>query len=803
MKNSIKSKLTPGLFRTHEYVSYKVAPATDNTNEDLHVLMKSFSSIRNNQMFKSLRDGQPIIAHELYADSKESFYLYTVPVGNRTMLKEKIQSVYKGGGVKEYIHSSWPFVSDCQNTLISYLHTTKAPFFPNRMDTSMLCKDILYVTEELKKDEKVFIQMLIDPVEDGWQDEMERAYELYLNGGDADSGGSILKSGGRKLDKQLTNLLTSLAKEEEPTLKLKRHREIKEFNQKIRQTGYHVVVRVAVYAKTYERRNDIIESIASCYKGTGYHNSWQMSPVIRKKSTLEALRTRKMPVLTTASLLCDDELQVLLRMPTKDIVTRKLERMKPDETTVDERVTRDIIPIGRSIEYDTEGSLVGFSVANRDTASKARLWIAPPGSGKSTAVKIFKNGAMESGHGGSIFDVADGRLYLEAIETTPEEERGKLVLVNFADERYPHIFNFSSLGRDSDTVGAMFAEFFEVYFKTAHNHRMNSFLRKAAMTVFTNPDATFLELILLMRDEEYRRKFLPTIRKSNPELFLWWKTEFPKIVKSESQVTEILQPILYRLDNLQYNKRLGPIFCGTGGKLDIFNWMNQGKWVLYNLSNGVFLENEQRMMMSFLNYGYWTATLMREEMLQQGQIPPVHHKMYDEPQTYMDATPIFELSISKSRKYGVSDNFFIQNPSQVSAKNEALWQQIIGMNPHILVGGGLDLKNLKIMAQELNISVEDLKQLEQLEYHWYFKTYVGKSALPPFIFHGLDVPEEFGRDKKLEEYWRNHFAPRSYEEVKLHNNARNLKMSIKQYQDLLASYDEPDEEEGVKLGEDT
>ncbi|WP_421021329.1 hypothetical protein, partial [Klebsiella pneumoniae] len=109
--------------------------------------------------------------------------------------------------------------------------------------------------------------------------------------------------------------------------------------------------------------------------------------------------------------------------------------------------------------------------------------------------------------------MADGRLYLEAIETTPEEERGKLVLVNFADERYPHIFNFSSLGRDSDTVGAMFAEFFEVYFKTAHNHRMNSFLRKAAMTVFSNPDATFLELILLMRDEEYRRKFLPTIRK--------------------------------------------------------------------------------------------------------------------------------------------------------------------------------------------------------------------------------------------------------------------------------------------------
>ena len=48
-----------------------------------------------------------------------------------------------------------------------------------------------------------------------------------------------------------------------------------------------------------------------------------------------------------------------------------------------------------------------------------------------------------------------------------------------------------------------------------------------------------------------------------------------------------------------------------------------------------------------------------------------------------------------------------------------------------------------------------------------------------------------------------HFAPRSYDEVRLHNNARNLKMNIKQYKELLASYDDIDDEEGGRLGEDT
>src|SRR5690606_18417070 len=142
------------------------------------------------------------------------------------------------------------------------------------------------------------------------------------------------------------------------------------------------------------------------------------------------------------------------------------------------------------------------------------------------------------------------------------EDRHKLVLVDFANTDYPHVFNFSSLGNDADTIGMMFAEFFEIFFKTASYARMNSFLQKSAMTTFIDPDSSFLELILLMRDEEFRRKFLPKIKKENPDLFLWWKSEFPKIAKSEAMMNEILGPIIYRLDQMQYNRRIAPIFCG-------------------------------------------------------------------------------------------------------------------------------------------------------------------------------------------------------------------------------------------------
>lgn len=796
----IPDKFTPGLLKTHDYVSFQIAPSANNDNTQLDTLIKSFGSIKNSQLFKHLKDGQPVIAFELYADYKESYYMLTVPEKQKVLFKERLDSAFEGGGIKEYTHVGWPFVEYDKDTLIATVSLSKESFFPLLMDDSMICKEMLHVTEDLKINEKAFVQFLIEPIDEGWQNELERMYEAYIKGRSEGTTGGWLKSGGRMLDQKISSLASSLS--DEDMVSTRTHRQIKEVNQKFRQNGYNVSIRIVANAPSYDRRNDIVEGLAGAIKGSNFYNSWQLTPVIRKKKTSVMIMNRQPSLLGSSNLLCEDELKVLCRFPTRDVVTKRLKRMKPDENKVDERITRDVIPIGRSIEFGGTGSRVGFSIADDDTASKARLFIAPPGSGKTTLVQTFKNGAMNAGHGGSIFDIADGGLYYNSIESTPLEKRHRLILVNFADEEHPHIFNFSSLGRDSDTIGAMFAEFFEVYYKTASNHRMNSLLRKTAMTSFANPDSTFLELIMLMRDEDYRRKFLPLIRKDHPDLFLWWKTDFPKIAKSESQMSEILQPILYRLDNLQYNKRLGPIFCGRGGKLDIYNWINQGKWVLYNLSNGVFLENEQRMLMSFLNYAYWTATLQRETLLRAGKKVVVHHKMYDEPQTYMNATPIFELSISKSRKYRVSDNFFIQNPSQVISRNEALWQQIIGMNPHILVGGGLDIKNLKIMAQELNVTIEELKQLEQLEYHWYFKTYVGKSALPPFIFDASGMPTMYGRDRGLERRWKAYFAPHSVSMIKEEIQARNLRLTIEEYRKLIETYDEPDDEEGVLIGED-
>ncbi len=796
-------KWKPGFLKTHEYTTFLLAPSIENTNDGVDALIKAFFSVRSEQLFKQLRGGQPVVAAEFFADHTTAYYLYSVPSLQRDLMRERMLAAFPGSGLKE--QAQVPLVDNVDKMLITSIQLAKNPVMPINLSEPLgIYKDIQHVADELREGEQLFLQILMEPLDDGWQEELEHTYDSYLQG-KALPGVSKIEDAVRSLDSSITKIGRSIAKEKEHEQgAYRKHRQIPDFHKKIRQLGFHVAVRVIAVADTYQRRNDISEGVMGAFKTTNYHNSWKAAPVLRKKAAWESIQHRQMPLVGINNLLCEDELKNLLRLPIKATKTLRLERMRPDEERVDQRITGGkIIPIGYSIEYGARGEAVGFNIDDPDTAAKARLWIAPPGSGKTTTVKLFMQGALAVGHGGSVFDIADGNLYLGCIEATAPQHREKLVLVDFANDRYPCVFNFSSLGQDSDTIANMFAEFFEIFFKTAANQRMNSFLRKAAVTTFVSPDSTFLELIMMMRDEDFRRAFLPKIRASHPDLFLWWKSEFPKIAKSESQMMEILQPILYRLDNIQYNKTLGPIFCGKGGGLQIGRWMNEGRWILYNISNGAFLENEQRMLMSFLNYAYWTATLSRERMLQ-GKIEPIlHHKMYDEPQTYMTATPIFELSISKSRKYRVSDNFLIQNPTQVLEKDKALWSQIIGMNPHILVGGGLDNDGLKEMAGILKVTKEELAQLESLEYHWYMKTYVGKSVIKPFIFNAKGmVATTYGPAPALQAQWRTRLAPWTSEQQREHISARNLRLSVEEYRKLIASYSEEDEE-GVPVGEDS
>ena len=344
-------------------------------------------------------------------------------------------------------------------------------------------------------------------------------------------------------------------------------------------------------------------------------------------------------------------------------------------------------------------------------------------------IKKFVQEAMKHGHGCAIFDVADGDLYEGIIEVCSDQPN-KVIAIDYTDNSYPPAFNFSALGEDDETRGLMFYEFFEQLFKTEDLMRTQSYLLKTALSVFQFKENTLLEFLEMLRNPEFRQEQIWRLREIKPDLFLWWTREFPKIGEEKFQL--LIAPIVVRLEILLYNPRMRNILCQKGGRMNPRQWMDEGKIVVFNLSGGSFTEPEQRIIMSLHNAMFWNATLAREDLTRYKKKTRPFHLIYDEPQTYLSTTPMFDRAISKARKYGVSCHFYIQDPEQIIKESSALWKKMIGMNPHLLIGPVSEV-SAKLLAKEMNVEIDSLLSVKKHPYCWYVRLFADKQATNAFI----------------------------------------------------------------------
>jgi hypothetical protein len=249
-------------------------------------------------------------------------------------------------------------------------------------------------------------------------------------------------------------------------------------------------------------------------------------------------------------------------------------------------------------------------------------------------------------------------------------------------------------------------------------------------------------------------------------------------------------------NDILYNEKMSTILCGRGGKIDYYRWMQEGKLVFVNAPLGCFTEPELRFIMALHNYASWNATLARRKITQSGQKARLFHLVFDEPQNYMDATPVIQTAIAKARAYGVSYNFFIQEAEQIIEKSPSLWKCIMGMSPMLMVGP-VSEHTAKLLSKELGVSVDDILRIKQLPYHWWYKAYADKAAVPSMIVRAIPPVNRYVDRKHLIQKNAAIYCPQTIQEIQEDISARNFKMSVEEYRKLLASHDQT-EEEGVE-----
>ncbi|MNQ54898.1 TraM recognition site of TraD and TraG [compost metagenome] len=798
-------KLNFGRFKAHPMTLYDFAPNLEMDYKRLDVLTEALHSVYNDSILKDIREGQEAISLELLGEDKRSSYVLGFPDRYRTYLVDRIKYTYRGSGIVVREHDIRPFPSE--HTLCCSLTLRHHPFRALQLALKgEFTSHLLNAYDGLEEKERAWIQILIEPMGSDWADECWDKYNAYLQGEEVINGvgvGMVLAKGIKALSDIPRNIAKDAFSQQDEARKGEK---LKSTELKLRQQAFRVSVRIAIQAPSDSRRSTILMGIVNAFRSMNDSNEWRTASVFRKEKFLEMMLQRKMPAFDSTVILCRDEVKGFWQMPTKDMDAESITQMTPEETSVSPLILKSGIQIGNVPIFGGDGPPVYIPVDNVDDAAKVRLWISSPGGGKSTQIEFFTEGAAQHGHGFAVYDGKDGVMFhrvLSTLSRTHNEER--FAIIDYENEQRPPIFNFNALGAEGQSAGSMFVELFELIFKGQSLITSKSFAVKCAQAVFTDPQATFLEFIMMMRDEDFRKTIIPRIRSINPDLYLWWRQEFPKI--SNDELNRMCRPILDRIENdVLYNQTMGRIICGRGGRIAYSKWMEEGKMVFVNAPLGFFSEPELRLIMALHNFASWNATLSRRKITQTGKRARLFHLLYDEPQNYMDATPTIQTAIAKARAYSVSYNFFIQEAEQIMEKAPALWKTILGMSPALMVGA-VSENTARQLKAELGISTEDILRVKELPYHWWYRGYADKAAVRPVIIKSL-TPIDIRKpplplvDRRVLKFQNaQHFGSMTREQIDEDITARHYKLSVEDYRRLLRSYAKDDsDEEGVEWG---
>lgn len=792
----------PSRFKPRDFTYYQWYPNQDTNYKKLDTFIEALHGLYHDGIWHNLTKGQEVTSIELYSENKRSTYIVGFPRAHHQYLAERLRYTYRGSGINKLdAPVEVTTLDDVAMVALKFKHHSFKSL--NTNIKGEFTEALLNAHDLVDEGEVIWTQILVQPADSmEVQEDLYQKYQMYLNGEDVIPGvgvGQLIGKGLKGLADAPKKMLEQYASEEIEERKVSK---LPLTEQKLNQNMFRVAIQILVKSPFPTRQTFLTNNVVNAFKVLNADNSFKITRRIKKASQLESFNTRKISALSDPLILSHNELRVLYQTPTKDMESETLEIMTPEEKGIDKRLTKEGIVIGHA-PHD-ESILVRIPVKDHDDGAKVRAWIASPGGGKSTQIEAFTEGAASLGHGFACYDGKDGVMFHRTLSTlSAQHNEERFEIIDYENEHRPAMFNFDALGGEGQSAGSMFAELFTLLFSGKDLITSKSFAIKCAQSVFSDPMSTFLEFIQMMRDADFRNSFIPKLRKTNPDMYLWWKQEFPKI--SDSELQRMIRPILDRMENdILYNSKMSSILCGRGGIINYYKWMQAGKLVFVNAPLGCFTEPELKFIMALHNFASWNATLSRRKITQSGTRARLFHLIYDEPQNYMDATPTIQTAIAKARAYSVSYNFFIQEAEQIIEKSPSLWKTIMGMSPMLMIGP-VSENTARLLTKELDVSVDDILRIKQLPYHWWYKGYAGKAAVKSQIIKAvtpIDLrkpPQPLVDRSQLKRDHAYKYGRMTAQEIQEDISARNFKLSVSEYRKLLASYDKEDsQEEGVE-----
>ena len=639
--------------------------------ELMNQVYKNFYAVFDDS-WKNKHYGNNYISMEIVVEREVIRFFLWVPKEHLVTVEKMISSFYAWAIVEQVkqpklldtgkFYAWWEFTLT-KNSV--YPIKTYESFEADPMDS------ILSAFSNLSKEEKVWIQILVEPLHEDWLKKMRKKADDIKEGREVKWFWNFIKKvwNSDKLD----------AKEKEN--QKKKHnfsqQQLWDFDKKMDDELFQVKMRTIATSPIRQRPKKIIEDISRLFNQYNYIglNTIKFN---KAKNLKKFAKHYVMRLFYSDNTLLDDlknfkKTTILNIKELSSIIHFPHWRFNQNPRIAWQKFK--IIPAPDDLP--TEWIVVWYNnywwvkreirITDKDRFRHIYiLW--QTGTGKSTIMLTQAIDDMENGRGFTFID-PHGDAIEELLKHFPKERIDDLIHFDLWNTAYPIWLNPLEVdpedADEKDVVTNDLVEMFiQMYWPEIFGPRIQDYFRNACLLLMDQPEwGTIVDIMRLFTDDAFAEAKMRNLK--DPVVASWWNKTYKKMWDREkAEIIPFIQAKFWPFTTWVYVRN---IIGQPKSAFKMYDAMQQKKIILLNLAKGISWEETSKLIGKIIAMQVKLSALKRAKIDEKDRVP--HYLYVDEFQNYVSAS--FESILSEARKYRLGLVVAHQYTDQL--KQEWLW----------------------------------------------------------------------------------------------------------------------------------
>lgn len=657
---------------------------------------------------------QPI-SFEILSTNKEITFNFAVNELDSLYFKNRLQTILPNSTLKFLDEMGrTDYIDEFKDSIVYKYNYDKHYMLSLNTKVSPI-QSLLAIKKDLDDKERLLLQTLILPIDNGWKTSCDENWKKVRKGHDVTNGVNIFDDFFSWIDGFLDGCMEII----DDILEIKPKQEIDKSNKKIirefesdsktktNYNGFKVDINSFIKTNNDQQSYNIGKSIETCFRDMASDNALIMG---KKKIAKEINRNMSFRCRNIVSEL---ELANLIKLPDNILQRRfNIKSIRINQIDIPKECRNGFVKLG---ELEFHGDNIDwFLPVDRDTGSLAVIMITKQGGGKTTLQLNIANDAIKHKEGLVAIDyVRDNQLAKGLIKMYPDIKVIKFDNVNDLDNfSFPEVEIDESANSFERKVQANIIATEVRYLLDSMatdseplTRIMSKYLSSACKVVFVYRDKTLLDVLNVLEDKNIRNDFINKV--INDEIFTADSREIKNLKELDNNVNYgRLQGLFDRFSVITDDTILNEMLESRQSKVNFVDIMDNSKPVVIVMPQNVFTNKYSKDVLCT-----YYMSRVRLAMSKRKDFNKICRVIIDEVHQIPKTMNLIKDTIAEPRKFAVNYILSMHSFGQLDNK---IKDSLTGIGCHFMLMKGVDEKGFNELKPYIgdDFEYEDMKEMD-------------------------------------------------------------------------------------------